>query len=277
MNKNKPLVSVVMPVFNADKYVHRAIESILNQTLKNFEFIIVNDASKDKTFGILRSYARKDKRIKLINNKKNLKIAHSLNKGVSAAKADLIARMDADDVSYHPERLEVQLLFLRKHPKVAIIGTNISIVDRNGKEVWKREYRTKSKELKKIMFRYSPFAHPTVMFRKKIFEEYGGYDPEMVPCEDIDLWFKIGAKYDFANISRSLLRYSMSQGSGNHYDLKTTELLGFKIKLNAIKNLGYRPNLYDIIYNLLQFLSLWIVPTNARIKLYNILRSRGII
>ena len=124
------------------------------------------------------------------------------------------------------------------------------------------------------MFRYSPFAHPTVMFRKKILEEFGGYDPNMIPCEDIALWFKIGVKYDFGNIPRTLLRYSVSKKSGSHYNLRYTELLGFKIKLNAIKDLGYRPSLYDIVYNLLQFLSLWIVPTNARIKLYNALRSR---
>lgn len=277
MKKNKPLISVVMPVFNADRFVRKAIESILNQTLKNFEFIIVNDASTDMTPAIIRSYAKRDKRIRIINNIRNLKIAHSLNIGVSAAKADLIARMDADDVSHHPQRLEAQHLFLKKHPKVAIVGTNISIVDENQKEIWKREYQTRSKDLKKIMFRYSPFAHPTVMFRKKVFEELGGYDPNMIPCEDIDFWFKIGVKYDFGNIPRTLLRYTVLQSSGSHYNLRKTELIGFKIKLKAISELGYRPNLYDIVYNLLEFLSLWVVPTNARIKLYNALRSRGII
>lgn len=277
MNKNNPLVSVVMSVFNADKFVHRSIDSILTQSLKNFEFIIINDASRDKTSSILRSYAKKDSRIRLINNRQNLKIAHSLNIGVSAAISDLIARMDADDVSHHPKRLEYQYLFLKHHKKVAIVGGNISIVNYDGKEIWKREYRTKSKDLKKIMFRYSPFAHPTVMFRKKVFEEFGGYDPDMIPCEDIDLWFKIGSKYDFGNIPKTLLRYYISEGSGSHYNLRNTELIGFKIKLNAIKKLGFRPSSYDAFYNLLQFLSMWIVPSNVRIKLYNIIRSRGLI
>lgn len=276
MSKQYPRISVVMPVFNAEDYIHRAIESILNQTFKDFEFIIVNDASKDKSLQIIRSYARKDNRIRLVNNTHNLKIALTLNKGVSFARADLIARMDADDVS-HPSRLEAQYLYLQKNPKVAIVGTNISIVDQDGKGVWKREYPARSNDLKKVIFRYSPFAHPSVLFRKSVFNEFGGYNPVMVPCEDIDLWFKIGSKYDFGNIPKRLLKYTLSTSSGNRYDLRKTELLGFKIKITAIKNLGYKPNLYDLVYNVLQFLSLWIMPAKARLKLYNTLRSGGFI
>lgn len=276
MLRNKPIVSVVMPVFNAERFVHKAIESIFNQTLKDFEFIIVNDASEDKTIEIIHSYAKRDKRIRLINNDRNLKIAHSLNIGVSAARTNLIARIDADDIS-HPERLEIQYHFLMRHPNVAIVGANISITDDDGKEIWKREYPIQSKDLKKIMLRYSSFAHPAVMFRKEVFKEFGGYDHNMIPCEDIDLWFKIGAKYDLGSIPKTLLKYSLSTESSSHYDLRATELLGFKIKINAIKKLGFRPDTYDLIYNLLQFLSLWLMPADIRIKLYNLLRTHGLI
>lgn len=272
----KPLVSVVMPVFNAERFVHKAIESILHQTLRDFELIIVNDASQDRTLKIIRSFMQKDKRIRLINNTRNLHYVRSLNIGIPFAKADLIARMDADDIS-HPQRLEIQYLFLMHHPNIAIVGANISITDESGKEIWKREYPTRSKDLKKIMLRYSPFAHPAVMFRKQVFKEFGGYDPNMIPCEDIDLWFKIGAKYDLATIPKTLLKYSVSAKSSSHYDLRTTELLGFRLKINAIKRLGFRPNTYDIFYNVLQFLTLWFIPAGIRIKLYNTLRSRGLI
>lgn len=275
MNK-KPLVSVVMSVFNDDKYVRRAIDSILNQTLKNIEFIIINDASKDNSLQTIQSYVRKDRRVKLINNPQELKLAPSLNLGVSQAKADLIARMDPDDISL-PERLEIQHLYLRKHPAVAVVGTNLSIVDENKKEIWVRDYPTKSVDIKKIMLRYAPFAHPSVMFRKKVFEEFGGYDPNMKLCEDTDFWFKIGTKYDFGNIPKRLVQYTLSEKSGTHRNIRQTELLGFKIKLNAIIKYGYRPSLYDIIYNILQFLTLWIMPTGFRIRLYNEIRSRGLI
>lgn len=274
--KVKPLVSIVMSVFNPDKQVRFAIESILNQTLKNFEFIIINDASADKSLAIIRSYMGKDKRIRLINNEHELRLASSLNIGVSLARADFIARMDPDDVSL-PERLEEQYLFLKKHPRIAVVGTNILIVNEKGKKIWERKYPTSSKDIKKVMLRYAPFAHPSVMYRKKSFQEFGGYNPKMKLCEDIDFWFRIGTKYAFGNIPKMLLRYTLSKTSGTHRNLRETELLGFKIKINAILNLGYKPSLYDIVYNIFQFLSLWFMSAGTRIKLYNALRSRGLI
>lgn len=276
MKKNKPLVSVVMSVFNAEKHIKLAIESILNQTLKNIEFIIINDASKDNSLNTIRSYVRKDKRIMLINNTHELRLAPSLNLGVSHAKADLIARMDPDDISL-PRRLETQYLFLKKHPEVAVVGTNILIVNQDGKKIWERKYPTQSEDIKKIMLRYAPFAHPSVMYRKKSFQEFGGYNPQLMLCEDIDFWFRIGTKYDFANIPKMLLTYTLYKISGTHRNLREMELLGFKIKINAIRKLGYKLSLYDIVYNILQFLSLWFMPAGIRIKLYNGLRSRRLI
>lgn len=275
MNK-KPLVSVVMSVFNDDKYVRRAIDSILNQTLRNIEFIIINDASKDNSLKTIQSYVREDRRVRLINNPHELKLAPSLNLGVSQAKSDLIARMDPDDISL-PERLELQYDYLKKNPLVAVLGTNLSIVDENKKEIWVRDYPTTSLDIKKTMLRYAPFAHPSVMIRKKVFEEFGGYDPNMKLCEDTDFWFKIGTKYEFGNIPKRLVQYTLSKKSGTHRNIRQTELLGFKIKLNAIIKYGYRPSLYDIVYNILQFLTLWVMPTGLRIRLYNEVRSRGLI
>lgn len=274
--KNKPLVSVVMTIFNAEFSLRRAIESIQRQSLKDFEFLIINDGSTDKSFSIVNEYMKNDKRIRVITNERNLQIAHSLNIGVFSARADFIARMDSDDISF-PKRLEVQYTFLQKHPKVAIVGANILIIDENESIISKREYPTRSDDLKKVMFRYSPFAHPTVMFRKKIFQEFGGYNPQMIPCEDIDFWFKIGSKYEFGSIAEPLLKYTLSSNSNSHYNLRSTELLGFKIRLNAVRLYGFKPNLYDIIYNLLQFISSWLMPANIRIRLYNIIRSRGLI
>lgn len=275
MNK-KPLVSVVMSVFNDDKYVRRAIDSILNQTLKDIEFIIINDASRDNSLKTIRQCVRKDKRVKLINNAQELRLAPSLNLGVSHAKADLIARMDPDDISL-PERLEIQYNYLLKNPHIAVVGTNLSVINETKKEIWVRDYPTQSEDIKKTMLRYAPFAHPSVMIRKKVFEEFGGYDPKMKLCEDTDFWIKIGTKYDFGNIPKRLVQYTLSEKSGTHRNIRQTELLGFKIKLNAIIKYGYRPSLYDIFYNLIQFITLWFMPTDLRIRLYNEVRSRGLI
>lgn len=276
MNKNKPLVSVIMPTFNIERFVARAINSILTQSFTNFELLIIDDASTDKTLSLVRKYEKEDKRIRVVSNKKNSKIAESLNKAVKLSKAEIIARMDADDIS-HPDRLKMQYKLLKNKPKVAIVGANMIIIDSEGIPIYRREYPAKSPELKKLMFRYSPFAHPVVMFRKSVFEEFGGYDKTKVPCEDIDLWFKIGSKYKFATIQKHLLEYTLIDSSGRHKKLKALELLGFKIKINAMKKYGYRPSFYDVVYNFGQFVTLWFMPPKTRIWLYNILRSEGVI
>jgi len=274
--KNKPLVSVIMPAYNSQKYIERAIESILCQTFKDFEFIIINDASNDRTLKIIKEYAVKDKRIRVYNNEKNLQIAASLNIGIKLAKADLLARMDPDDIS-HKKRLEYQYNFMQKNKNVAIVGANIIVLNDHGKKIAVREYPSKSSDLKKIMFKYSPFAHPVIMFRKKNILEFGGYDMKMVPCEDIDLWFKVGSKYDFATITKPLLQYTLITTSNSHKSLRSLELLGFKIKINAVRSFGFYPSAYDIIYNLLQFLTLWLMPRKLRIAFYNQIRSKGLI
>lgn len=276
MKRNKPLVSVVMPIYNAQRYLTQAIDSILSQTLENFELILINDASIDKTLQIINKFKKRDKRIRIINNKKNLQMAASLNLAIDLAKSDLIARMDQDDISL-PNRLEVQYAFMQSHSNVAIVGNNIIIIDEEGKVTGKRTYPTTSAGLKRILFRYSAFAHPTVMFRRYPFLKVGGYNPKKHPCEDIDLWFRLGRKYEFASIPSFLLKYRVSIVSGSHKNLINTEIIGFKIKIEAIKKYGYKPVFYDIVYNILQFATAWLMPPNIRIRLYNALRGRNLI
>lgn len=265
-----------MPCFNSEMYVARAIESILNQTFSDFELIIIDDHSTDKSFVIAGRYAKLDDRIRLYRNYKNCQVASTLNRGVKLSRAPIIARMDADDYSY-PDRLRLQYEILKRLTDVAIVGTDMEICDEKGIVISKREYPTRSGSMKKVMFRYSPFSHPTVMFRKKIFLEFGGYDLNRVPCEDIDLWFKIGSKYNFASIPKKMLKYTISMSSNSHKKLKKVELLGFKIKIDAIKKYGYRPSVYDVLYNLGQFMTFWFMPATLRIRMYDFFRSRGII
>lgn len=276
MNSHKSSISVIMPSFNVELYIARAIESILAQTFSDFEFIIIDDGSTDDTLSIIEEYQKKDRRIHIIQNKENLRIAASLNKGVGSVSAEYIVRMDADDISL-PNRIEQLYAFLRENSNVAVVGSNIVIVDERGRVISKREYPKESRELKKVMFRYSPFAHPAVMFRKKAFLEFGGYDLKNVPCEDIDLWFKIGSKYEFATIPQFLLQYTILPTSSSHTKLRTLELLGFRLKINAIRTYGYRPTFYDIVYNIAEFITLWFMPTNVRVWVYNFLRSRNLI
>lgn len=274
--KSKPLISVIMPAHNASKHISIAIESILSQTFKNFEFLIVNDNSSDKTARIVRKYARKDPRIRLFNNSKRLDIAGSLNKGIENAKSDIIARMDADDISY-PQRFELQYKLIQKSKRIAAVGANIILIDSSENVVGLRNYPQTSDKLKKCLFKYSPFAHPVVMFRKDIFEKVGKYNPKYSPTEDLDLWFRLGKENEFRSIPRPLLKYRLSEKSSSHKMIKNLEILVFRIRMDAIFKHGYRPSLFDLAYNLFQFTTLWVTPSKHRIKIYNLLRNNDII
>lgn len=276
MKTNKALISVIMPAHNAQKYIASAIESILYQTFKKFELIIINDASSDKTLDTIKSFLRKDPRVKIINNDTRLDIAASLNKGINMAQSNIIARMDADDIAL-PQRLELQYKIINSSKNIAVVGANIVILDTDENEIAVRNYPMSSKELKNCLFKYSPFAHPVVMFRKDIFEEVGKYNQKYSPTEDLDLWFRLGRKYEFASILKPLLKYRLSEKSSSHMGLREVEILVFKIRLDAIIKYGYRPSLYDIVYNLFQFITLWFTPAKIRIKMYNVLRNNGFI
>src|SRR3989338_10028386 len=215
MKKNKPLISVVMPAHNVQKYIGSSIESVLNQSFKKLELIIVNDASSDKTLDIIRSFAKKDSRIKVVNNDTILNIARSLNKGISLASSNIIARMDADDIAL-PNRLELQYKLINSSKNIAVVGSDIVIINSVGNEIGLRKYPESSGELKNCLFKYSPFAHPVVMFRKNVFEEVGGYNPKYSPTEYLDLWFRMGMNYEFKSIPKLLLRYRLNEKSSSH-------------------------------------------------------------
>ena len=274
--KNKPLISVVMPAYNAQKFISSAIESILDQTFKNFELIIINDCSADNTRSIVKSFAKKDPRIKLIDNKTRLNIAASLNKGISMASSNIIARMDADDISI-PNRLELQYKLITSDKNIAVIGANIIVMDLNENEIAIRSYPTTSEKLKACLFKYSPFAHPVVCFRKDMSDSVGGYNPKYSPTEDLDLWFRLGVKYKFESVKKPLLKYRLYKNSSSNKSLKSLEILVFKIRFDAIIKLGYRPSFFDLIYNLLQFITLWFTPEKYRGMIYNFLRNNDLI
>jgi len=125
--KDEPLISVVMPVYNTEKFVAEAIESILAQTFTDFEIIIIDDCSTDKSWQIIQDFSEKDQRIVTIQNSENQGLARSLNKGLKIAKGQFIARMDADDISM-PQRFEIQLDFLKNHPDVGVVGSTVKFI-----------------------------------------------------------------------------------------------------------------------------------------------------
>ena len=198
-----PKISVVMPVYNGEKYLSEAIDSILNQTFTDFEFIIINDCSTDGTEGIIKSY--NDSRIVYIKNGKNMGVANSLNKGLDMATGEYIARMDADDISM-PQRFEKQVKFKDKHLNIAVCGCRVEMFGAlSNKNVCTI---VGSENMKVNMLFASCLAHPTVIMKRSIFEcEHFRYDVNYEGAEDYELWTRVIFKYDMDNIDEMLLKY----------------------------------------------------------------------
>ncbi|HRZ85594.1 MAG TPA: glycosyltransferase [Candidatus Paceibacterota bacterium] len=272
MAKKIPLVSVVMPVYNSEKYVAQAIESVLNQTFKDFEFIIIDDGSTDKSLEIIKKYAKKDKRIKVIVNNSNLKICKTLNKGIKLAKGKYIARMDSDDISL-PTRFEEQVNFLEKNPDVGIVGSYIKLFEDSGKILGIRKYSQEDKELKERIFFYSPFAHPTVMMRKEIFDKGIYYQEVDFPSEDLNLWFRIGSRYKFSNIPKVLLNYRYHENSTTGSKLRKMEKRANELRWMNSRNPAYHFGIKAFLYNFFHLISIYLIPSKFKLWLFGKLRD----
>ena len=218
-------ISVILPVFNAEKYLKEAIESILNQTYSDFELIILNDGSTDKSVNIINSF--NDKRIVKINQK-NIGLPSTLNKGISIAKGEYIARMDADDKSIL-NRFEIQIAFMERHREVDVLGGAINFIDLNGKYLGRSFTLINNSLIRYYMFNIANvIAHPSVLIRKSAFEKYGIYNHQLNINEDYHLWCKFlrnGAV--IKNVSDTLLDYRIhddSISSNNHFNRLNSEL-----------------------------------------------------
>lgn len=264
-----------MPVYNAESYLKDSIASILSQSLQNFELLIIDNDSTDNSMSIIKLF-KKDARVKVLRYSSSHNIADVLNFGIKHSSAEIIARMDADDVSYK-ERLEKQYRLISQSEKIAVVGANIGIIDKQGVKISERTYPSSSVELKRCLFRYSPFAHPVVMFRKKAVDFVGGYNPKYSPTEDLDLWFRLGRYFEFCSVPEVLLDYRVYQHSSSHKILRDLEKLVFEIRMAGLLKYGYKPSFYDVVYNFLQFFTLWFMPPVLRIALYNFLRNKNLI
>lgn len=204
--ETKPLVSVILPVYNGEKYLVEAIESILNQSYQKFELIIINDGSKDRSLSIIKKF--KDGRIKFYNQT-NKGLAKTLNRGISLAKGIYIGRQDQDDYSY-PKRLEKQVDFLNKNPKCGLVGTWAEIWEKDNKKTHRSlKHPSRNKLLQFFLLFNNPFVHSSTMIRKKALVEVGLYstDKDRQPPEDYELWSRIAQKYELANIPEILHAY----------------------------------------------------------------------
>ena len=229
-----PLISVILPTYNRAKYLARSIESVLSQSYKNFELVIIDDGSRDNTPSLISKY--QDPRIKIIKNETNVGFVRSLNKGINYAKGKYISRIDDDDLWPDPSKLRKQVEFLEDNPEYVLVGCGIIRIDSEGKEIKRYLLPEKDKDIKEIMLIVSPFAHIGTIFRKQAWESVGGYDEKLHFSQDSDLWARLGKKGKLYNIPEYLT--CASDGKENrtnkrvHYHL----LLKQRIRLRHRKD-----------------------------------------
>ncbi len=205
-----PTLSVLLPVYNGEKYIREAVQSVLDQTFKDFELIIIDDGSSDQTSFILSAFL--DPRIIRLKNEKNIGLAASLNRGLEKVRGMFVARMDADDVSL-PERFERQINFLRDHPNVGVVGTDMVQTDHRGREIAIVERFCGHEQILQEMLLCSAMNDPTVIMRADLLQKVGGYDPAVLYASDTELWSRLIRQTRFANLSDVLYRRRLHKAS----------------------------------------------------------------
>lgn len=228
-----PKVTVLMPVYNGEAHLREAIDSILGQTLADFEFLIINDGSTDASESVVRSYS--DPRIRLVSNDRNLGLIATLNKGLDLARGEFVARMDCDDISL-PRRLETQVSFMRTNSDVGICGTWFRTT---GARVERSVHpATSSGEVKSALLFNSPIGHPTVMMRRELIQKCElYYDQDFVHAEDYELWARAARVTHLANVPKQLLRYREHDGQISAVHNKKQQEVADRIRVSQLVEL----------------------------------------
>ncbi|MFJ1262523.1 glycosyltransferase family 2 protein [Capnocytophaga canis] len=206
--EGRPLVSVLIPCYNVEKYVVEAVMSIINQTYDKLEIILIDDGSTDDTTKLLKKMAKQDKRVIFVQNDKNIGLIDTLNKGLQICSGKYVARMDSDDISL-PQRIERQVQFLEKNKDIGIVGSYIQFFGEK-KGVWRME--TEDRLIKSSLFYTTCFAHPSVMFRNDVVKKNQlKYDRKYIHAEDYKLWYDFSKCTKMANLPVVLLKYRINK------------------------------------------------------------------
>jgi len=259
-----------MPAYNTEKYIGQAIESIINQTYTNFEFLIIDDGSTDNTWNIISKYANEDHRIITFRNEKNIGYIKSQNFGLKRAKGELITKMDNDD--YCDPTLFEKLFSLLRKSQADICFSNVVYVDEEGEELFIRKYDIKN--INATIRIESPASDPNFLMEKRLFDEYGDYNEKYVGVEDYELWIRLwNNNCQFAVCEETLYYYRQHPGSIKQTKTKTAIFNSIKLKLNAMKTYGMTFGLSGWIRIFLEMFLL-LTPTSLILKLFYLRMQR---
>lgn len=272
MNKTQstinPLVSILLPVYNAERYLHAALESVLSQDYQNFEVICVDDGSTDSSLSILKRFAKLDKRVKVYSNKQNRGIGYTANKALQHAKGTFVARMDADDVML-PGRLTKQVAYLQANTDVILVGGQCLVINEDGETIGEKLNPTTHEGIYKLMFTAMSVQNPTIMINTALVSKKDlELDTQLHPVDDLDMMFKLFKFGKFANLPDYLLQYRVYRGSSTMKNPKRSFLLTFKIRARAIGRYNYKPSIKGLAVNLIQAVVVALLPNSMVYALY---------
>jgi len=210
-----PPISVLLAVYNGQRFLREAVDSILAQTFPDFEFITIDDGSTDGTLPLLKEYAARDPRVHLVS-RPNKGLTLTLNEGLAVARGEFIARMDADDIA-QPQRFEKQIAYLRQHPDCVVLGSRVLLIDPDGLPIrqWCRELAHDEIDAAHLN-RGWPVVHPAVMLRTAAVRQVGGYREQYNTLEDLDLFLRLAEVGKLANLPDVLLKYRQHFASVTH-------------------------------------------------------------
>ena len=261
-----------MPVYNPGIHLIGAIESILNQTFIDFEFIIVDDASTDNSWKIIKSFAKKDNRIIPLKNKINLGVSLTSNIAISQAKGKYIARMDSDDIST-PDRIRKQVDFLKNNPETVLIGGQCTIINENNQIIGEKKFPTTNKQINNMIFWAVPVQQGFMMINRSLLpKKFSWYSPSKFSAEEVDLYFNLLKFGQFANLNDNLYFYRQLSTSLSHQNPKKTFWITLKSRLRAINN-GFYPSLIAILINILQIIIISVLPNHFIMSLWHYIRG----
>ncbi|RLD50552.1 MAG: hypothetical protein DRI94_08330 [Bacteroidetes bacterium] len=257
------LVSIILPVYNAEKYLKFAIDSVLSQTYEKFELIIINDGSTDSSFEIIKSYS--DNRIKLINHNNNIGYVYRLNEGIEISKGVFIARIDSDDI-WKTNKLSEQIKAFEKNTNLFFIATDFNMIDKNGKVI-SIVKNSKYSNIKNNILKKSLICHSSIIFKKDICKSIGIYNENIKYAEDYNYWIRILSKYDGIILPQTLTDYRITNDSVSFKKRKVQIYYTIKTKIIGFKLIGFKfvylIYIFGDIYRLL--IPNWIISLKRRI------------
>ena len=269
----KAKVSIVLPVYNAAPYLQNCLKSIAKQTHRPIELIAIDDHSSDSSYIVLKQFAQRKPWVKVIRNPRNLGVSPTFNKGVSLARSDYIARMDADDIM-HKDRVKKQLEFLQKHPKVVAVGTQCYLIDKVNRKTGKKLFPTSHSKIQDMLFRTVPMQQPSIMINRSLLpKDFLFGDARFSPAEDYDLFFRLLQYGQLANLSDLLHYYREHDTNISLVKPKFTFWRITRAKINAILHHHYQPSIHSTLTFITQIIAVSLLPSSLIYPLHSKLRG----